>query len=491
MNLELHKVLLVALTFAFCNFAFAQFPKKNMNVIVFTADDLGSGETGIGAFGGKMKDLTPQIDKLANQGVRFANMHVNTAICVPSRGILATGKYCFNNGQYGFFQASDSILTMMDVFQKNGYKAGIIGKLPHSSVKLSTKWDYAYDYKDLGSGRSPSKYYEYTKKFIEECKAENKPFYFMINSHDPHRPFQKPSGELLPGAEWPSKMFTREQAYVPKYLPPLAPVKEELSWYYNSVRRLDDTFGEVMRAIKEAGGMDNTVFLFFSDNGISMPFAKANCYLNSTRTPFFIYMPGTLAPRFDKESVVSTVDLFPTIMEMTGIQIPDDLDGTSILPLIKGEKQESKENVFTQIDYLNSDVYYPMRCVQDKNYGYIFNPWSNSKKQYKNGNEGNTFMAMEKSSDPEILKRVRMFRLRETEELYDLRKDPGCLNNLAYKKEFSAIRLKYFLLLKKKMKESGDPVLPVLDLINQPVQLEKELERIYSGPLKKGAIRIP
>lgn len=471
--------------------ACAQFPRKNLNVIVFTADDLGSGEVGIGAFGGKMKDLTPNIDRLAMQGVRFENMHVNTAICVPSRSILATGKYCFNNGQYGFFQAPDSTLTIMDVFQKNGYQAGIIGKLPHSSVKLSTKWDYAYDYKDLGSGRSPSKYYEYTKKFLDECKAENKPFYFMINSHDPHRPFQQPSGELLPGAEWPSKFFTPAQAYVPKYLPSLPPVKEELSCYYNSTRRLDDTFGEVIRAINESGVMNNTVFIFFSDNGISMPFAKANCYLNSTRTPFFVYMPGVFAPRFDKENVVSTVDLFPTIMEMTGISTPDNLDGSSMLSVLKGKKQTGKQSVFTQIDYLNNEIYYPMRCIQDKNYGYIFNPWSNSKKQYKSGNEGNTFKAMEKSNDPEITKRVKMYRLREMEELYDLRRDPDCLNNLAYRKEFSAVKQKYISTLKKKMKDSGDPVLSAFGYINNPTELEKELERIYSGPLKKGAVRIP
>lgn len=471
---------------------FAQFPRRNLNIIVFTADDLGGGDVGVGAFGGKMKGLTPQIDKIATQGIRFANMHVNSAICVPSRAVLGTGKYNFNNGQYGFFQAPDTMLTIIDVFQKNGYKAGILGKLPHSSIKLTTKWDYAYDEKDLGAGRSPKKYYELTKQFIENCKTSHTPFYFMINSHDPHRPFQKPDGELLPGAEWPSKLFTPAQSFVPGFLPKLPEVKEELSWYYNSVRRLDDTFGEVMRAVRESGLMNNTIFMFFSDNGISMPFAKANCYLASTRTPFFAYMPGVIKPRLDKEHVVSTVDLFPTIMEMTGIVTPPNLDGSSILPILLGKKQPNKNMVLTEIDYLNSDTYYPMRCIQDKKFGYIFSPWANGKKIYKNGNEGNTFKAMEANkNDTYIQKRVRMFRYREVEEFYDLQKDPDCLNNLANKKEFLSVKLKYRELMQAKMKSAGDPLLSAIRFVNEPDKLQAEIESIYKNQLKKGPIRIP
>ncbi len=81
----------------------AQFPIKNLNVVVFTADDLGADETGVGAFGAKIKGITPNLDKVAKAGVRFYNAHVNSAICVPSRGVLSTGKYGFNSHQHGFF----------------------------------------------------------------------------------------------------------------------------------------------------------------------------------------------------------------------------------------------------------------------------------------------------------------------------------------------------------------------------------------------------
>ncbi len=95
-----------------------QFPIKNLNVIIFTADDLGADETGVGAFGAKIKGITPNLDKVSKAGVRFYNAHVNSAICVPSRGILGTGKYGFNSHQHGFFYAPDSTPTLIESFQK-------------------------------------------------------------------------------------------------------------------------------------------------------------------------------------------------------------------------------------------------------------------------------------------------------------------------------------------------------------------------------------
>ncbi len=383
--------LIIALT---AHSVHAQFPIKNLNVIIFTADDLGADETGVGAFGAKIKGITPNIDKIAKAGVRFSNAHVNSAICVPSRGVLSTGKYGFNSHQHGFFYAPDSTPTIIESFQKKGYRVGILGKVSHSSVKSSTIWDYAVDQEDLGSGRSPTIYYEKTRAFIENCNKEKKPFYFMINSHDPHRPFQAPEGELMKGAEWPSNMYRPDEVFVPGFLPDLPKVREEISRYYNSVRRLDDTFGKVMQAIKDAGAQESTLLIFFSDNGISMPFAKANSYFKSTRTPLFVYMPATLKPLVDNEHVISTVDLFPTIMDMIGGEKPSGLNGSSFLPLLQGKKQKGKDMVYTEIDYLSNNKATPMRCVQDKLFGYIFNPWSDGKTIYRNANEGETFKAM-------------------------------------------------------------------------------------------------
>ena len=466
----------------------AQFPKKNLNVVIFTADDLGADETGVGAFGAKIKDITPNLDKVAKAGVRFYNAHVNSAICVPSRGVLGTGKYGFNSYQHGFFYAPDSTPTLIESFQEKGYRAGILGKVSHSSVKTSTVWDYIVDYEDLGSGRSPSKYYEKTKAFIESCHKENKPFYFMINSHDPHRPFQAPDGELLKGAEWPSKMYKPDEVFVPGFLPDLPEVRKEISHYYNSVRRLDDTFGKVMQAIKDAGAEKNTLLIFFSDNGISMPFAKANSYFKSTRTPLFIYMPTTLKPREDNEHLISTIDLFPTIMEMIGGEKPAGLNGSSFLPLLQGKDQKGKDMVFTEIDYLSNNKATPMRCIQDKAFGYIFNPWSDGKTIYRNANEGETFKAMiEKGkTDPVIQSRINLFRYRTPEEFYDLKNDPNCLHNLANDEGYLNKLQQYKSKMKEWMKKYNDPLLQVLNLSDKPQKMRQLMDKIYTNELKHG-----
>ena len=469
-------------------FAKAQFPIKNLNVVVFTADDLGPDGTGLGAFGAKIKGITPNIDKLADASVRIYNAHVNSAICMPSRGIIGTGRYGFNSHHHGFFHAPDSIPTLMESFQKAGYKIGILGKVYHSSVKNSTVWDYVYDYQDLGSGRSPSKYYEKTKAFVQRCRKENKPFYFMVNSHDPHRPFQEPDGKLLPGAEMPSRLYSPAESYVPGFLPDIPGVRKEISYYYNSVRRLDDTFGKVMQAIKDAGAENNTVIIFLSDNGISMPFSKANCYLKSTKTAFFVHLPGILKPLEDREHLISSVDLFPTIMDMIGGEKPAGLDGTSFLPLLEGRKQSGKDKVFTQIDFLSSNKYWPMSCVQDKSYGYIFNPWSDGKAAYHNANEGETFKAMEEEgkTNPQIQARVDMFRYRVPEEFYDLKKDPDCLHNLVHDKKYAQKLQQYKNKLRVWMQKYHDPVLSVFNELSNPEEMRRQMEIVYTTQLKHG-----
>jgi len=128
-------------------------------------------------------------------------------------------------------------------------------------------------------------------------------------------------------------------------------------------------------------------------------------------------MPSTLKPREDNEHLVSTIDLFPTIMDMVGGEKPPGLNGSSFLPLLQGKEQKGKDMVLTEIDYLSNNKATPMRCIQDKQFGYIFNPWSDGKTIYRNANEGETFKAMiEKGKiDPETQSRVNLFRYRTIE----------------------------------------------------------------------------
>lgn len=462
---------------------------RPLNVLLLTADDLHC--ESVGAFGGKTADLTPNLDRLASEGMRFFRAHVNAAICQPSRGVLGTGRYGHNSGIMGFMHADRELPTVMETLRDAGYLTGILGKVGHSTPEADYRWDFVHDRRELGAGRDPQAYYRYCREFLARCRQQSKPFYFMVNSHDPHRPFHVP-GKPIRGAVEPSRTYRPEEVPVPGFVPDLPGVREELSYYLNSVRRCDDTFGRVLQALEESGLADNTLVMFLSDNGIAIPFAKCNAYLASTRTPWIVRWPGVVKPgSVDRKHFISGVDFFPTVLEALRLPAPEGLDGFSFMPLLRGQPQAGRQRVFTQIDKKAGGDAVPMRCVQDARFGYIFNAWSDGKHYYRNNNEGLTMKAMNEAAatDPLIARRVQMFRYRAPEELYDLRSDPDCLENLIDQPEYraEADRLRDELL--KWMKRTSDPLLPAFENRQSPEQLKAVLEQVYGRPAKKAAKR--
>ena len=443
---------------------------KPLNIMLFTADDLGY--ESVGCFGCKVRDITPNLDRFASEGMRFELAHVTAAICQPSRGALGTGRYCHRSGVTGFYHTERDIPTIMESLRLAGYLTGILGKVNHSTPKGTYTWDFTHDQGELGQGRDPMRYYRYCREFLDRCRKEGKPFYFMVNSHDPHRPYQDPQNPPFPGeAATPSRLYSPSEIIVPGYLPDLPGVRTEISYYYNSVRRCDDTFGMVMKALKESGFEQSTMVMFLSDNGIAVPFAKCNCYLASTHTPWIVRWPGVVKPGgVDCHHFISGIDFFPTAMEAAGLPPPSGVDGFSFVPLLKGGAQEGRDKVFTQIDHQASGQFVPMRCLQDKKYGYIFTPWSDGTFRYRNSNEGLCMRAMEQAAktDAWIASRVAMFRYRALEEFYDLEKDPSSLQNLMGDPRYAKVIEKMRGEMLSWMRQTGDPALAAMENCNSP-----------------------
>jgi N-sulfoglucosamine sulfohydrolase len=453
--------------------------KGKLNILLFTADDLNCDT--VGCFGGKVPGLTPNLDAFAVEGLRFAHAHVNAAICQPSRGILATGRYGHNSGVMGFMHTTRDLPTIMQTLRDAGYLTGILGKVDHSTPKASYQWDFVHDQNELGNGRDPEIYYRYCREFLTRCRQEKKPFYFMVNSHDPHRPYHI-AGKPIPGAKEPSKTYTPAEVPVPGFVPDLPGVREELSHYLNSVRRLDDTFGKTMQALQESGFAENTLVMFLSDNGIAIPFAKCNAYLASTRTPWIVRWPGVVkAGSLDRRHMISGIDFFPTVLETVGLPVPAGLDGFSFLPLLQGAEQSGRDLVFTQIDMKAGGDAVPMRCVQNQRLGYIFSPWSDGKFVYRNNNEGLTMKAMVEAAkmDPHVADRVRMFRYRAFEELYDLQTNPDCLTNLVDKPDHKDDLDRMRNELHAWMKRTHDPLLPAFENRANPEKVKAVLTSVY------------
>ena len=463
--------------------------EQPLNILLITADDLGWEPCDFLDGHGTVKNVTPNLSKLAAESLSFQHGFVNAAICAPSRGIIATGCYGQNSGLFGFNKLSKVMPTTFGTFQKAGYLTGVLGKVSHSTPDTNFHWDFMHDYQELGAGRSPTKYHDYAQEFFDRCKKENKPFYFMVNSHDPHRPFYDPSATRgKNGEEVPSRLFKPEEVYVPGYLADLPGARQEIATYYNSVRRFDDTLGRVLEALQASGLADHTLVILISDNGSSFPFAKANTYLASNRTPMVVRWPGVTKPgSVDSTHFVSEVDFFPTFMEATGLQAPEGLDGHSMVPLLKGGDQAERDYVFTQIDYTAGGPPKPMRCVQDKKYAYIFNAFSDGKTQYKNNNEGETFAAMELAgkTNPAIQARCDMFRYRVPQEFYDLEKDPSCTVNLVKDPQYRDQVKKYQDTLRNWMVKTHDFCLPAFDVREDAAKLASAVAS-YPKLLNKG-----
>lgn len=407
------------------------------NVLLITADDMNYDSPGFA--GCPIPEITPNLDRLAGQGMWFKQAHVTVAICQPSRQAIMTGRYPHNSKAPGFNPIDRSVPTLQEQLHKAGYLNAILGKTAHLQPMEKFRWDYVVSEEMLGLGRIPELYHRYAGDYFAQARSLGRPFFMMANSHDPHRPFagseQEKEHQKLRHSPYPpaSRYYRPEEVTVPGFLPDIPEVRREVAQYYSSVHRCDETAGAILRALDASGMADNTLVMFLSDNGMSFPYSKTNCYLNSTKTPWIARWPGQIKPgKVDSEHFVSGIDYMATIIEAAGLEAVSGMDGKSFLPLLTGGEQTGREKVFTVFEETVAKIQYPMRCVQDAKYGYIYNAWSDGKTVFKNEASGSpTFRAMQASTDPKIAERVKFFQYRAAEELYDIESDPSALKNLA------------------------------------------------------------
>lgn len=401
------------------------------NLLFINVDDMN--RDSVGAYGCPIKNITPNIDKLASQSVAFDRGFVTIAICQPTRAVWMTGRYPHRSGALGFHHINADVPSLPEALGKGGYYNALIGKAIHIIPTRHAAFDYIRDQKELGQGRDPSAYADAIRTAIKGAKEAGKPFFIMASAHDPHRPFADSKGDFknLPPV---SRTITPEEVIVPGFLPDLPDVRTELAQYFTSVHRADEVTGAILAEIDKAGLTDNTMVVFMSDHGMPLPFAKSNCYLASNITPWIVRWPGHAKPGTrDAKHFVSGIDLAPTLLAAAGLENLPGADGTSILPILDGKEQPDRNKVFTSINTIWADKPYHMRAVNDGEFLYIWNGWSDGEYNFRNESmSGLTFKAMQKAAetDPAIAKRVEFLVHRVTEELYDIRKDPDCLNNL-------------------------------------------------------------
>ncbi len=431
------------------------------NVVLITADDMDY--RSVGSFGCGVPAITQNIDGLAAEGILFARAHVNIAVCQPSRQTLMTGRYPHRFGALGFQPIHASIPTLAESLHQAGYINGILGKTRHLQPTSKFHWSLSVPEEDLGHGRDPAKYGTYAAQFFQQAGAAGRPFFLMANSHDPHRPFAGSQSEesAFKRRDYPlNQRYTERDIELPGFLPDLPNIRKELAQYFSSVHRADETTGAVLQALDAAGLRDDTLVVFLSDHGMSFPFAKSNCYLSSTRTPLILRYPRSIAAgRTDTTHFVSSIDFMPTVLEMLGLPAVPGVDGQSFLPLLQGQDQPGRDRIFAQYHETSSGRHYPMRCIQEARYSYIWNAWSDGTTKYESeAMSGLTWKAMKAAAkhDPVVRKRVELYSKRVPEELYDTASDPFALQNLVATERGELARLRQELLTY--MEQTSDPL---------------------------------
>ena len=450
------------------------YAEPKLNVMFITLDDMNRDSVGI--YGSKVKGTTPNIDKLAKEGLRFEHGHVSIAICMPTRAVWMTGRYPHNSGALGFTKINPDVPTLPETLQANGFMTGILGKTEHVVPSRTKAFGYSRDRSEMDNGRSQELYGQFTAEFLGQVKKEGKAFFLMVNAHDPHRPFdnRKPADQRIVAEETgdkkkkgrradypaPSRIYQPDEIPIPGFLPDLPPIREEIAQYYSSVSRADDVVGRVLAELEKVGFAQNTLVMLKSDHGIPVPFAKTNVWRHSTLTPWIVRWPGIVKPGIhETEHVVAGVDFAPTILDGLGLDPMTGMDGRSFLPVLKGKKQKGREFAYTHINTIASGRSYTMRSLQGKRYGLIWNGWHNGETAFKNESmSGLTWKAMAKAAenDPALARRVKHYLYRTPFEFYDYEKDPDALRNQIGDNQHARLVSRYGKELNRIMKKTGD-----------------------------------
>ena len=382
----------------------------------------------------------------------------------------------------------------------HGYLSGMIGK--HGSQWCRFSLPPHGENEQTGMGRNPEKYFAFTRKFLAQAKEKKKPFFLAANAHDPHRYWARHPDEtshwinqMMGDGKWkpfpngkpypdPKSRFKPEQCPVPSPYPSESKIQETIATYYDSVNRMDQVVGGIIQALQESGLADNTLVIFLSDHGMAWDLSKWSLYPSGVRTPIIIRWPAKVkSGQINSQSVVSVVDIAPTIAELCGLPPLKKTDGQSFSALLTDRQLKwQRTTAFSCFNYMNNhaevddsmpffhsdlskqfDQYRPSRALNTRRFCYIWNGWVDGNTPLPKTMLGEfhwMLSEMTKSSTHSViagyLETKNFIEYRTPEELYDLSTDPGCQINLADQSNLSDTVKKLRNRMKKVLQKTQD-----------------------------------
>ena len=452
------------------------------NVLLITSEDNGPE---LGCYGDRFA-RTPQLDRLAAQGVRFERAFVATASCSESRAALLTGLYPHQNGQIGLathhYRMFGELPNIASRLKARGYRTGIIGKL-HVNPASAFPFDYRPDISKSNTfaHRDVGRVAELAGKFFS---AADMPFFLMVNYADAHLPFLRQQHGS------PHSPLSADDVRALPWIGIDTPrIRESQANYYNCIMRLDDGVGQLLTELDDAGLTEETLVIYLGDHGAQFPRGKLASYESSLHVPLIVRFPGRIPSGVVREELVSTLDLLPTILEAVGAQVSRELPGRSLLPLMSQQAGDWREFLFTEYHGHYPPIYFPQRTVRDGRYKLIVNllqdrdnPVAISCSQMDRPPHPPYVTARDVATATEHVKQAyATWRDAPPVELYDLQTDPHEWQNRADEPTLADVKTRLLAELRRWQKRTDDPLADraILDKLTTE---HDAIERPYRRP---------
>ncbi len=490
---------------------------ERLNILFLFADDWGRYASAYAQADAKPSPndviRTPHVDRVAREGVLFRNAFVNAPSCTPCRSSLLSGRHFFQTGRGAILRGAQwdaSIPSFPLLLLESGYQIGKsykvwspgtpadapfggqrfgyekAGRLPNQFSANVTKMVAEGESLDGARERVLAQVRDNFDAFLSDSKPE-KPWLYFFGPTTTHRKWVKGSGKALWGID-PESLKGR----MPPSLPDVAAVREDMADYLGECQAVDAYLGVLLQRLEESGQMERTLIVLSGDHGMpGVPDGKCNLYDQGTAVPLVIRLPGA-APGRVVDDLVRLPDLAPTFLELAGVALPDGLYGRSLLPLLQSQKagQIDPERSWVlfgrerHVDVAREDALpYPMRGLRTHDFLYIRNfapdRWPLGEPRLVGDSSAPSVGALEQDTmvafadmdssptkawlvahrhEPEWKAYYeRAFGKRPAEELYDLRKDPGQLHNVAAAPEYQDQRKQLAADLLARLAAAKDP----------------------------------
>ena len=414
------------------------------NFVIVLADDVSW--SSFGCADGGLYTRTPNIDRLASEGVRFTNFFCSVAQCGPLRHELYTGLLPPTSGVYSNgAKPREKYKSIANYLGELGYTVGLTGKT-HFNVSDFQKIS---GFESGGNHSAPEWEMSGVKRFMEESKAQDKPFCAVIASVNAHHPWTV--GD-------PSH-FPLDRIVVPPHMMDTPITREALAIHAAEVEDLDDQVGATMKLLDDLKLADNTVLIFLSEQGTALPNGKWSVYDYGTKALCLVRWPGKIKPVVT-DAVAMYCDITPTLVDIAGgegLQI----DGKSLLPVLNGKTSSHRDHAYL----IHQAGGYTQRAIRNKEYKLIWNPERENDyylgvlMQPKSGKffakVWQEWLQKAKTNPTAQIKIDRVVKHPEF-ELYDAKKDSWELDNLAGNPDYAQVVKKMHGQLKADMERRKD-----------------------------------